>query len=95
MTLIFEHVLDGVGVVLDYFGFHYVDGVAFPFQDAAQSPGHGEVRFGQFPDVAGIGVLIDAGDHLVAVLVGDVDGNGVVNVADHVELSKIIMNKEQ
>ena len=30
-----------------------------------------------------------------AVLVGDVDGNGVVNVADHVELSKIIMNKEQ
>jgi hypothetical protein len=23
---------------------------------------------------------------------GDVDGNGVVNVADHVELSKIIMD---
>lgn len=28
-----------------------------------------------------------------AGLKGDVDGNGVVNVADHVELSKIIMNK--
>ena len=27
-------------------------------------------------------------------LVGDVDGNGVVNVADHVELSKIIMGQE-
>lgn len=24
---------------------------------------------------------------------GDLDGNGVVNVADHVELSKIIMNQ--
>ena len=28
-----------------------------------------------------------------AVLVGDVDGDGKVNVADHVELSKIIMGK--
>ena len=28
-----------------------------------------------------------------AVLVGDVDGDGKVNVADHVELSKIIMEQ--
>ena len=28
-----------------------------------------------------------------SVLVGDVDGNGIVNVADHVKLSEIIMNK--
>ena len=27
-------------------------------------------------------------------LVGDVDGNGVVNVADHVELTNIILNQE-
>ena len=27
-------------------------------------------------------------------ILGDVDGNGVVNVADHVKLSDIIMNKE-
>ena len=72
MTLIFEHVLDGVGVVLDYFGFHYAYRVAFSFEDAAKPPGHGEVRLGHFPEVAGIGVLIDAGDHLVTVLVGDV-----------------------
>ena len=28
-----------------------------------------------------------------SVLIGDVDGNGVVNVADHVKLSDIILNK--
>ena len=31
---------------------------------------------------------------LLPGLVGDVDGNGVVNVADHVKLSKIIMGRE-
>lgn len=72
LARLFVHVLYGVGVVFDDLGFHYVYRVAFPFQDAAQPPGHGEVRLGQFPDVAGVGVLIDAGDHLVAVLVGDV-----------------------
>jgi len=29
-----------------------------------------------------------------ALVVGDVDGNGIVNVADHVELTKIIMGTE-
>lgn len=72
MKLIFEHVLYGIGVVFDDLGFHYVYRVAFPFKDVAQPPGHGEVRLGQFPDVARVGVLVDAGDHLVAVLVGDV-----------------------
>lgn len=37
-------------------------------------------------------ILTDNGK---AVVVGDVDGNGVVNVADHVELSKIIMGESQ
>jgi hypothetical protein len=31
--------------------------------------------------------------YVLPSMVGDVDGNGVVNVADHVKLSEIIMNK--
>ena len=41
-------------------------------------------------DITTAEIMTDYGQ---AVMLGDVDGNGVVNVADHVKLSDIIMNK--